>query len=108
MELLVATRSTHKMSEIRGILKVVPCLRVMDLCEVGISYQVAEDDLEIFDTFEENALSKAKYFQNIIGIPTVADDSGIEVDALNRAPGVRSKRFSPQRGLEGEIRDLSN
>lgn len=108
MELLVATRSIHKMSEIRGILKSVPHLRVIDLCEAGISYHAAEDDLEIFGTYEENALSKVKYFQDIIGIPTVADDSGIEVDALGRAPGVRSKRFSLNRESKGEDRDLSN
>jgi XTP/dITP diphosphohydrolase len=41
-------------------------------------------------------------------MPTVADDSGIEVDALDGAPGVRSKRFAPERGLDGEERDRSN
>ncbi len=108
MELLVATRSAHKMAEIRKILAVVPRLRVMDLDEAGVAYEVAEEDLEPFDTFEDNAVSKAKYFQEISGMPTVADDSGIEVDALDGAPGVRSKRFAPERGLEGKERDRSN
>ena len=108
MELLVATRSSHKIAEIRKILGVVSRLRVLDLDEAGVAYEAAEEDLEPFGTFEENAVSKARYFREISGIPTVADDSGIEVEALHGAPGVRSKRFAPERGLEGEERDRSN
>ena len=108
MELLVATRSAHKMAEIRKILEVVPFLRVLDLDEAGIAYDAAEEHLEPFDTFEENAVSKARYFREKGKLPTVADDSGIEVDALQGAPGVRSKRFAPESGLDGEARDRSN
>ena len=54
-----------------------------------------EESLEPFDTFEENAASKARYFARLSGLPTVADDSGIEVDALGGRPGVRTKRFAP-------------
>lgn len=108
MELLVATRSADKMAEIRKILEVVPRLRVMDLDEAGVVHEAAEEDLEPYETFEENAASKAKYFREISGMPTVADDSGIEVDALDGAPGVRSKRFAPERGLEGKERDRCN
>ena len=108
MELLVATRSAHKMAEIRQILAVVPRLRIVDLDEAGVTHEEAEEDLEPFDTFEDNAVSKAKYFQEISGMWTVADDSGIEVEALDGAPGVRSKRFAPERGLEGKERDRSN
>lgn len=108
MELLVATRSAHKMAEIRKILEVVPDLRVLDLNQVGVAHDAAEDGLEPFETFEENAVSKAKYFREISGMATVADDSGIEVDALDGAPGVHSKRFAPDRGLGGGERDRSN
>ena len=108
MELLVATRSAHKMAEIREILGEVPDLRVLDLDQAGVHYTEAEDGLEPFETFEENAISKAKYFRAVSGLATVADDSGIEVDALDGAPGVRSKRFAPDRGLDGEARDRSN
>jgi XTP/dITP diphosphohydrolase len=94
-ELLVATRSAGKMREIRRILARVPELRVLDLDEAGIAPSSEEDDLEPFETFLENARSKARYFQRKAGIPTVADDSGIVVDALGGAPGVRSKRFAP-------------
>lgn len=108
MDLLVATRSAHKMAEIRDILGPVPDLRVLDLDQAGVVYAAAEDDLEPYATFEQNAISKATYFREVSGLPTVADDSGIEVDALDGAPGVRSKRFAPERGLAGEARDRSN
>ena len=108
MELLIATRSTGKIREIRRILADVRGLVVRDLQELGIEFDPAEDDLEPYDTFEENALSKARYFFERSGLPTVADDSGIAVDALGGRPGVRSKRFAPDRGLEGAARDQAN
>ncbi len=108
MELLIATRSVGKIREIRRILDSVPGLIVRDLRDLGIEPEPAEDDLEPYDTFEQNALSKARYFFEKSGIPTVADDSGIEVDALAGAPGVRSKRFAPDRGLEGQELDNAN
>ena len=108
MDLVLATRSTHKIQEIRKILEVVPDLRVLDLTEVGVPYDSAEDDLEPYETFEENAASKAAYFQKITSLATVADDSGIEIDLLGGAPGVRSKRFAPDQGLEGLAMDQAN
>jgi len=108
MDLVLATRSTHKMQEIRKILEVVPNLQVLDLTEAGVRYDAAEEDLEPYDTFEENAASKALYFQKITGLPTVADDSGIEIDLLGGAPGVRSKRFAPDRGLTDFALDQAN
>ena len=108
MDLVLATRSTHKIKEIRGILEVVPHLRVLDLTEAGVRYDAAEDDLEPYDTFEKNAASKASYFQRITGLPTVADDSGIEIDLLGGAPGVRSKRFAPDQGLADLTLDQAN
>jgi len=108
MDLVLATRSTHKIKEIRTILAVVPDLRVLDLVEAAVSYSDAEEDLEPHDTFEENAASKASYFQKITGLPTVADDSGIEIDLLGGAPGVRSKRFAADQGLSGLALDQAN
>jgi XTP/dITP diphosphohydrolase len=104
----VATRSAHKMQEIRRILGGVAGLTVLDLNTAHIAPDPAEDELEPYETFEENALSKARYFHERSGIPTVADDSGLAVDALRGAPGVRSKRFAPDTGLEGEPRDWAN
>ena len=108
MDLVLATRSTHKIKEIRRILGVVADLRVLDLPEAGVRYDAVEEDLEPYDTFEENAASKASYFQGITGLPTVADDSGIEIDLLGGAPGVRSKRFAPDQGLADLALDQAN
>jgi XTP/dITP diphosphohydrolase len=96
------------MREIREILSEVPDLEVVDLKEAGIPFADEEESLEPFPTFEENARSKAVYFQGRTGCPTVADDSGLEVDALGGAPGVRTKRFAPGEDLDGEDRDRAN
>ena len=108
MDLLVATRSRGKLSEIKAILAEVLGLRVLDLEEAGVPHDPAEDALEPHDTFEENALSKARHFRALSGLPTVADDSGLEVDALGGAPGVRSKRFAPDTDADGEELDEAN
>ena len=107
MKLLVATRSAHKLEEIRNILAPVTGLELIGLEEAGIPVSDEEDGLEPHETFEENALSKAHYFHRLSGLPTVSDDSGLAVDALGGAPGVRSKRFAPgdAAGLE---RDRAN
>jgi XTP/dITP diphosphohydrolase len=107
MELVVATRSADKLAEIRRILADVPGLRLLDLNEAGVAWDPAEESLEPHDTFEENALSKALYFHGKTGRPTVADDSGLEVEALSGAPGVRSKRFAPVE-LPGKEMDEAN
>lgn len=107
MKLLVATRSVHKMEEIREILAPVPDLEVLDLAQAGILPDPAEDDLEPYDTFEANARSKARYYHQRSGLLTVADDSGLAVDALGGAPGVYSKRFSPGDST-GYERDRAN
>ena len=108
MELLLATRSAHKVQEIRTILSGIPRLTVLDLDDIGLEWRDEEEALEPFDTFEENAGSKAEYFHARTGLPTVADDSGLEVDALGGAPGVRSKRFAPVEGLTGHKLDQAN
>ena len=108
MELLLATRSAHKVQEIRTILSGIPRLTVLDLDDIGLEWRDEEEALEPFDTFEENARSKAEYFHTRTGLPTVADDSGLEVDALQGAPGVRSKRFAPVEGLTGHKLDQAN
>jgi XTP/dITP diphosphohydrolase len=108
VKILLATRSAHKAAEIRRVLADVPGLEVVDLEGAGIPHEAAEEALEVFDTFEENAGAKARHFQERSGIPTVADDSGLEVDVLDGAPGVRSKRFAPVSGLSGADLDGAN
>ena len=108
MRLLLASRSQGKIGEIRKILGDVPGLEVLDLASAGVPYDPQEEELEPFGTFEENAISKAAYFFEKTGMPTVADDSGLMVDALGGKPGVRTKRFAPGDDLEGEARDRAN
>ncbi len=108
MRLLVATRSAHKLLEIRTILREIPNLEIVAPDTVGLAASPEEDDLEPFDTFEGNARSKATYFFKKTGLPTVSDDSGLVVDALGGQPGVRSKRFAPAQGLGGTLQDQAN
>ena len=83
-------------------------LEIVDLASAGIAEGRDEDALETADTFEENALRKARHFHRLSGMPTVADDSGIEVRALSGAPGVRSKRWSERPDLSGQALDDAN
>lgn len=106
--LLVATRSRHKLQELRTLLAGVPALRLVDLEEHGIPDDPAEEGVEAHDTFEANALAKARFFAARSELPVVADDSGLCVDALGGAPGVRSKRFSGRADLSGEALDGAN
>ena len=109
MKLVVATRSRDKLREIRAILAPVSGLQVMDLDEAGLPEVPEEEEIEAFETFEENAGAKAAWFRERTGLPVVADDSGLEVDALGGAPGVWSKRFAPESvRLSGADRDQAN
>jgi XTP/dITP diphosphohydrolase len=107
-DLLIATRSQGKLRELRPLLERAG-FTVVGLDEHGIEHEAAEDDLERFETFEENALAKARYFYEVSGgIATVADDSGLVIAALGGAPGVRSKRWSGRADLEGRALDEAN
>ncbi len=106
--LLVATRSEGKLREIRPIFTAAG-LTLVSLDELEIEESPEEDQLEPYATFEENALSKARYFYEISGgIPTIGDDSGLEVAALGGQPGVRSKRWAGREDLKGADLDLEN
>jgi XTP/dITP diphosphohydrolase len=104
---LLATRSAGKLAELRPIF-LAAGFDVVDLDSAGVPESADEDALEVFDTFEENALAKARYFFSRTGRPTVADDSGLEVAALGGAPGVRSKRWSGRPDLAGQALDDAN
>jgi len=106
--LLIATRSEGKLREIKPMFAAAG-LTLVSLDELGIDESDEEKDLEPFATFEENALSKARYFYEVSGgIPTVADDSGLEVEALGGRPGVQSKRWSGRNDLRGAALDAAN
>ncbi|MSR23069.1 MAG: RdgB/HAM1 family non-canonical purine NTP pyrophosphatase [Gemmatimonadetes bacterium] len=95
MKFLLATRSKGKLREIREILSRLGGIQLLDLDEAGVAPSAEEDGIEVFETFSENALAKARYFRRQTGMPTIADDSGLAVDALGGLPGVRSRRFVP-------------
>ena len=105
---LLATRSAGKLRELREIFSGFG-LDVVDLSALGIVETAAEDDLEQYDTFEENALAKTRYFFELSGgLPTFGDDSGMVVDALGGEPGVYSKRWSGRKDLTGRALDDAN
>jgi XTP/dITP diphosphohydrolase len=83
-------------------------LAVVDLAELGIPAGAAEEGVESYATFEENARAKARYFREQTGMAVVADDSGLEVEALGRQPGVLSKRWSGRSDLRGQALDDAN
>jgi XTP/dITP diphosphohydrolase len=87
--LLVATRSRHKLEELRALLD-LPGVRLVSPDDVGIEGEPVEDGR----TFRANALIKARFYADRSGLPTLADDSGLEVDALGGAPGVRTRRYA--------------
>ena len=108
MKLVVATRNAGKVKELHEILAAVPGVEVVGLAALDVPESPEEDDVEAFDTFEENALAKARYFAAKTGLAALADDSGICVDALGGAPGVRSRRFAPVDEARGERQDQAN
>lgn len=104
----MATRSTGKLGELRSWFAVLG-VAVESLDDAGIAVSSEEDALECGDTFEANALAKARWFHaRSGGRVVVADDSGLEVDALDGAPGVRSKRWSGRTDLAGAALDAAN
>jgi len=106
--LVLATRSVAKMRELRPILAAAG-LAVADLDEAGVPADASEEAIESFDTFEENAVAKARWFHGLLPARTVvADDSGLEVLALGGRPGVRSKRWSGRDDLSGVALDDAN
>jgi XTP/dITP diphosphohydrolase len=93
IELLVATTNRGKFAEVESSFKHLP-LRILPLQSLGTFPVVIEDGA----TYEENALKKARILAEYSGYLTLADDSGLEVDALNGGPGIYSARYSGEEG----------
>lgn len=104
---VLATRSMGKVKELVPLLASVG-VHVATLADLGVLESSAEDALEAFDTFEANALAKARYFARLTGAIVLADDSGLAVDALGGRPGVHSKRWSGRSDLDGGALDTAN
>ena len=94
----MATNNAHKLEEVRQILG--EAFTVKSLSDIGCH----EDIPETADTLEGNALQKARYIHENYGVDCFADDTGLEVDALGKAPGVFTARFGAMNGY-GESHD---
>ncbi len=92
-QLLIATGNKHKLDEFRMLLADLP-VELVGLQDVGITDEIEETGT----TFETNARLKADGYCRLSGLPTLADDSGLVVDALDGAPGVYSARYG---GVQG-------
>lgn len=101
MKIVVATGNKHKLREIRDILK---SHEILSAAEAGFSGEVEETG----ETFLENALLKARAVCKTTGLPALADDSGLCVDALQGAPGVYSARYSGGGDAENRALLLKN
>lgn len=95
--LLVATRSAHKLRELRELLD-LGRTDLVSLDDLGIEGDPIEDGA----TFETNAAIKARFGLRASGLPTLADDSGLEVDALGGGPGVRTRRYAGEDATDAD------
>jgi XTP/dITP diphosphohydrolase len=98
--LLVATRSSHKLRELRQLLA-LDGVDLVSLDEAGIPGDPVEDGT----TFEANAAIKARFAARASGLPSLADDSGLEVDALGGGPGVRTRRYAGETATDADNND---
>src|SRR3989344_1856522 len=97
-KLLIATHNPAKFNDISRFLKDIP-YKLVSLNDVGITEDIEEDQ----PTFELNAIKKATFFVKKSGLPTLGDDSGMEIDYLRGKPGVLSKRWAPDESDESII-----
>jgi len=98
--LVIATANKGKTSEIRDLLKGFP-INIKNLADFGPIPEVEEDG----NTFDENAYKKASFTARILGLPALADDSGLLVEALGGAPGVQSARYAGEDATDEQRRN---
>lgn len=96
-KLLLATNNEKKLNELKSLFLNTP-IQITSLKEEGIDLKVEETG----STFEENAILKAEAYSKASNLPTLADDSGIEVDALNGRPGVYSARYAGENATDSK------
>jgi XTP/dITP diphosphohydrolase len=106
--LVLATRNEGKTEEIRALLADFP-VDVKNLTDFGPTPTIEEDG----ETFEDNAVKKARFIAKILGFPALADDSGLMVEALGNGPGVRSARYAGEGATDADnnaklLRELEN
>lgn len=105
MKIVFATNNSHKLHEIRKITE--GKVEILSLSDINCHEEIPETGR----TLEENALMKARFIKDNFGFDCFADDTGLEVDALNGAPGVYSSRYageecSPQNNMQKMLREM--
>jgi XTP/dITP diphosphohydrolase len=94
---VIATRSSHKLRELRQLLDLERA-ELVSLDDLAVEGDVIEDAT----TFAGNAAKKARWAARATGLPALADDSGLEVEALNGAPGVRTRRYAGEDATDAD------
>ena len=101
-KILLATFNLGKVKEYKLLLRSLP-LEILGLRDLNIREKVKEDG----DSFLENAFLKAEFYSKLTNLPTLADDSGLEIDALNGAPGIISRRWPGYEAGDRELIDFT-
>lgn len=101
-KLLIATHNQGKFKEVQYKLLKDLNIEIFSLNDLGIT----EDFEETGDTYEENAMGKAKFYYNLSKIPTISDDSGMSVDALNGEPGIHSRTWPGYTASDEELLEM--
>jgi XTP/dITP diphosphohydrolase len=97
MKLVLGTSNPGKIRELRALLAPLP-LELITAADLGLN----EEPEEGAGSFAENALLKARFYYGQCGLPTLAEDSGLEVDALGGEPGIFSRRYAGEGATDGE------
>jgi XTP/dITP diphosphohydrolase len=97
-KLLIATKNQGKVGEFKQFLKELP-FEIVSLADLKITQDIEEDGR----TYRENSQKKAKFFAKLSGLPTVADDGGIEIVALGNQPGIHSRRWLGHEATDEEL-----
>ena len=106
MKLLLGTKNKHKIDELLKIINEYKIKYDLNLDVYSLNdFEDIEEPVEDGNTFAENALIKAKYYYDKFKIPTLADDSGIVVEALGNLPGIYSARYASIEGLHATDKD---
>lgn len=97
-KLLIATKNKGKLKEFKNFLSDLP-LELVSLTDVGIT----EDFEENGKSYSENSEGKARFYAELSNLPTLSDDGGIEIEALNFEPGIRSRRWLGHEATDQEL-----